>query len=446
MADADALTDPRPARSLRQGRVFYGWWIVVAGAGLQLLQNALLGQAYGAYVVLLRTEFGWSTTFLSGASALREAETGITGVFQGLLLDRFGPRRVARVGVVTLAIGFMLFSRVQAPWQFYAAFSVMSIGGSMVGYLTMTFTVVHWFERRRATAISLTSAGFALGGMAVPVVVIFLETFGWRWTAFFSGVVLLIVGLPLTQLLVHRPADRGLAPDGDPYDPHLHSHASSVAAAAAKNDFTLKEAMREPSFWWVSFGHAAALFIVSAMNVHLVSYLTQSQGYSLGQASAVVFLMTAIFLVGTISGGLIGDRVNKRLLAVGCMLMHTAGLLLLSHAVNLPMIVAFTVLHGLAWGWRGPQMAAIRAEYFGRTAFGRILGVSNMIIIIGTIAGPLIAGYLYDRTGNYRIGFDILAGIAAAGSIFFVLAKKPPPPRRTHPRSAGPFEPAIHEA
>ncbi|MEP7215154.1 MAG: MFS transporter, partial [Anaerolineaceae bacterium] len=140
------------------------------------------------------------------------------------------------------------------------------------------------------------------------------------------------------------------------------------------------------------------------------------------------------------SGGIIGDRVNKRLLAVGCMAMHTAGLLLLSHAVNLPMIVAFTVLHGLAWGWRGPQMAAIRAEYFGRTAFGRILGVSNMIIIIGTIAGPLIAGYVYDQTGNYRVGFDILAAIAAAGSIFFILAKRPQPPART--RQAPPAQPA----
>jgi len=431
VADAELLSDTSSATTPAQRRIFYGWWIVVAGAGVQLLQNALLGQAYGAYVVLLREEFGWSTTFLSGASALREAETGVTGVFQGLLLDRLGPRRVARAGVVILAIGFMLFSRVQSPLQFYAAFSVMSIGGSMVGYLTMTFTVVHWFERRRATAISLTSAGFAVGGMLVPVVVIFLETFGWRPTAFFSGVVMLVIGLPLTQLLRHRPADMGLAPDGDPYDARLHSHASTAASAATSADFTLKEAMREPSFWWISFGHASALFVVSAMNVHLVSHLKESQGYSLGQASAVVFLMTLIFLIGTVSGGIIGDRVNKRLLAVGCMAMHTAGLLLLSHALNLPMIIAFTVLHGLAWGWRGPQMAAIRAEYFGRTAFGRILGVSNMVIIIGTIAGPLIAGYVYDQTGNYRVGFDILAAIAAAGSIFFILAKKPPPPART---------------
>lgn len=75
-------------------------------------------------------------------------------------------------------------------------------------------------------------------------------------------------------------------------------------------------------------------------------------------------------------------------------------------------------------------MAAIRADYFGRSAFGKIMGVSNMIIIIGTISGPLIAGYMYDRTGDYRLGFDILAGIALAGSVFFILARKPAHPRR----------------
>src|SRR3990167_5712996 len=103
---------PSPAPRRRGGRIFYGWWIVLAGAGLQLLQGALLGQAYGAYAVVLREEFGWSKTLLSGASALREMESGFTGPVQGWLLDRFGPRRVAGAGVIILALGFVLFSRV----------------------------------------------------------------------------------------------------------------------------------------------------------------------------------------------------------------------------------------------------------------------------------------------------------------------------------------------
>ncbi len=403
----------------------------MAGSGLQLLHSALLGQAYGAYVVLLRDDFGWSKTMLSAASSLREAENGIMGPVQGWLLDRFGPRAVARTGVAVLGVGFMLFSRVNSPHTFFAAFFVMAVGASLAGYLTVTFAAVHWFERRRATAISLTSTGFALGGMAVPITVLVLDLAGWRTTALLSGVMVLVVGLPLTQVLRHHPEDMGLEPDGDPPRPAV-AHGSGPLVVTAGSDFTLREALREPSFWWVSLGHASALFTVSAMSVHLVSHLTQSQGYSLGQASVVVFFVTLLFLAGTLSGGVVGDRVSKRGLVVACMGMHSAGLLLLSHAVNIWMVVGFTLLHGLAWGWRGPQMAALRADYFGRASFGKIMGVSNMVIILGTISGPLIAGLVYDRTGDYRIGFDIIAAIALAGSIFFIMARKPSPPVRSH--------------
>jgi len=89
------------------------------------------------------------------------------------------------------------------------------------------------------------------------------------------------------------------------------------------------------------------------------------------------------------------------------------------------MVVAFAVLHGVAWGVRGPFMQAIRADYFGRRAIGMILGMSSLIIVIGQIGGPLIAGVAADLTGNYRAGFTLIAVLAALGSLFFLLARRP---------------------
>jgi len=418
------------ARWRRPPTVFYGWWVVFAGSGLQMLVASLLGQAYGAYVVLLRDDFGWSKTTLAAASSLREAESGILGPVQGFMLDRFGPRAVARTGVVILGAGFLLFSMVHSIPAFYGAFIVMSIGASLSGFLTATTAAVNWFEKKRATAISLTSAGFGLGGMLVPLTAYSLESFGWRATAQISAVLIWAAGLPLAQLYRHRPQDMGLRPDGAPQEALHAEDANAWQQPAGESDFTLREAMRTPAFWLVSLGHASALFVVSAMGVHLISHLRESQGYSLQQASTVVLLLTFVFMCGNISGGLLGDRVNKRMLVVACMVMHCGGLVLLSHAQNLAMVLAFVVIHGLAWGWRGPQMTAIRADYFGRSAFGKIMGASNMVIILGTISGPIIAGFMYDRTGNYRVGFDILAAIALCGSVFFLLAARPERPTR----------------
>jgi MFS family permease len=146
------------------------------------------------------------------------------------------------------------------------------------------------------------------------------------------------------------------------------------------------------------------------------------------QASLVYTLLTLSQIGGVVIGWLIGDRYDKRLISGGCMLGHMAGLLLLTYAFAVPMVLAFAVLHGAAWGLRGPFMQALRADYFGRSAIGMILGLSVMIIVVGQVAGPMVAGILADATGNYRAGFTILALLAGVGSLFFFFARKPERP------------------
>jgi MFS family permease len=142
----------------------------------------------------------------------------------------------------------------------------------------------------------------------------------------------------------------------------------------------------------------------------------------------VISLVTVCQVGGVLLGWAIGDRYRKRLIAGACMLAHALGLLLLTFAFNWAMVVAFAVLHGTAWGLRGPFMQAIRADYFGRSAIGMILGLSFMIIVVGQVGGPIIPGIFADITGDYRLGFTIIAVLAALGSGFFFVARKPKRP------------------
>jgi sugar phosphate permease len=404
--------------------VFYGWWIVAAGFGLEMLIGGLIFHAYGAYVVLLREEFGWSKTMLSAAFSMARAESGILGPVQGWLTDRFGPRVLIRVGMVCFGVGFMLFSRIDSPVAFFVTFFLMALGSSLGGYLPIGVAIVGWFRRRRALALSVSSTGMAVGGLLTPLVVAALTRFGWRWTAFASGVLVLLVGVPLAQLVRHRPEPYGFSPDGEP----LRSHAVIAGADASDPvvvDFTAREAIRTPAFWYVSLGHGSALLVVSAVLVHLVVHVTERLGYSLPQAASVVALMTVMQVVGQLGGGWAGDRYSKRGIAAVCMLAHAAALLMLTFATAFWMVLGFAVLHGLAWGTRGPLMSALRADYFGAQSFGTITGVSSMIVMLGMMGGPLVAGVLADRTGSYVPGFSILAATAAVGSLFFVLARRP---------------------
>jgi MFS family permease len=170
-----------------------------------------------------------------------------------------------------------------------------------------------------------------------------------------------------------------------------------------------------------------------AVNVHAITHLKEGLGYPVEQAALFIMLVTIAQIGGIALGAAIGDRFEKRLICAVCMLLHMAGLLSLTYATGTAMVVAFSLLHGTAWGLRGPFMQAIRAEYFGVKAIGMILGLSFLIIVVGQVGGPMIAGGLADLTGNYRAGFTVLALLAGVGSLFFLLAKKPARPGTMRP-------------
>jgi len=400
--------------------------MVGAGSGLQFLQAGLMTQAFGAYVAVLQEERGWSKTALSGAAALQQMEVAILGPILGWLIDRFGPQIWIRIGVVVFGIGLMLLSFTDTLLAFYGAFIVIALGSSLCGFFPVNVALINWFERWRARALSSMSIGLALGGTAIPIVAWSMGTFGWRATAFGSGVVMIVVGLPLAFVMRRRPEDHGETVDGIPPAPPKE-HASTSSAV---RDFTAREALRTPAFWLLSLGHGFALLVVHAVSVHAITHMNQGLGYSVAAASLVYTVLTLSQLGGVFIGWLIGDRYDKRLISAACMLAHMAALLLLTYAANVAMVLAFAVLHGAAWGLRGPFMQALRADYFGRSAIGMILGLSFMIIVVGQVGGPMIAGIFADLTGNYRLGFTILALLAGLGSLFFVLAKRPRLPAR----------------
>jgi sugar phosphate permease len=356
-------------------------------------------------------------------------ESALLGPVLGWLLDRFGPRIFIRAGVFFLGGGLMLLSTVDSLGGFYGAFVVIAMGGSLAGFFPLNVALIHWFERFRARALSSMSLGLAFGGIAAPLVAWSLQTYGWRPTAFYSGVLAIVIGFPLALVMRNKPEEYGEKIDGIGNEiPVVEKNSSNAAPPSATRDFTAREALRTPAFWLLSLGHGFALFTVHTVLVHAITHLKEGLGYSIATAAMVMALVTAFQIVGVGMGWAVGDRFDKRLISAGCMLAHALGLLLLTYAFHMWMLVAFAVLHGTAWGLRGPFMQAIRADYFGRAAIGMILGRSYMNILLGQIGGPMIAGVFADAHGDYRAGFTVLAVLAGLGSSFFLLAKKPTRP------------------
>ena len=205
---------------------------------------------------------------------------------------------------------------------------------------------------------------------------------------------------------------------------------SATSVGGEVGGFTAREAMRTPVFWLLSMGHGMALLTVGAVSLHLVPHIMESVGLTITAAAGAVSVMTVFNILGQVGGGFLGDRFSKRMLCTIAMLMHAAALLTLAYATTILPVLVFAVLHGTAWGLRGPMMTTIRADYFGRASFATIMGFSSLVVMVGMTGGPLFAGFMADIFDGYRIPFVIIAALTGAGSLFFALARPPKLPER----------------
>ena len=377
--------------------------------------------SYGAYVVLLQQDFGWSKTIVSGAFALTRLESGFLGPLQGWLTDKYEPRAVLAVGNFLFGIGFILFAFVDSIFTFYVVSILIALGASLGGFATLMVAIVHWFNRHRVKAVAGAQLGFSLGGIAVPLLILMLDSFGWRVTAFLSGVLILVVTMPLGIGIRHRPEQHGLQPDGSLHLP-IQDDAKTYSEVAR---FNAMEAIRTSSFWFLTLGHACALLSISTLSVHLIPHLNEGLGFSLAEAGVVVMLITIFQMIGQLIGGYLGDRIEKRYLCALCLLGHALTLMIVVFSKNDWSIVVFAVFHGLSWGIRAPLIISIRAEYFGPRFFGTILGFSSLILMVGMSLGPIVAGVMADHSGNYIAGFSAMSGMCVVGAVLFVFAKPP---------------------
>lgn len=382
---------------------------------------------------------------LSAGFALARTESAVLGPIQGHLIDRYGPRRIMRIGVVMFGAGFLVLSVMQATWQFFIGMVILAVGASFAGTLSVTVAVVNWFRRRRALALAFATAGFAVGGLVVPAVAAFIGAFGWRSAAMTSGLLMLLVGPFAVQVIRHRPEDVGLTVDGIEADPGPTPTAASLVGIGESTgedltatevapapprilNYTAKQAMATSAFWRISAGHTLIVMLVNALMVHLIPHLTGNLGYGIEFAAGIVALVTILQLVGKFFGGFVGDRVDKRTIATVAMGMHAVGAFILAMSVTPPMIILFAVLHGIAWGARGPLLQAWRADLFGAYSFGSIMGYSSLLVMFGAAAGPLIAGVLFDVLGDYRLAFGLFGVLSLLGGILFAGVRAPTPP------------------
>jgi sugar phosphate permease len=395
---------------------FFGWWVVFVAATVVFLTGGTFFYGFSVLFNPIVDEFGWSRASVSLGFSLRTEVGGLAAPLVGFLVDRMGSRRLMVFGVATVAVGFVLLSRVETLWGFYASVIVIAIGMSAAAGPVGIVAVAHWFRRMRGRALAVMAMGAGSSGVMVLVLTLLVSAFDWRNALLIVAALQVVICLPLATTMRNRPGDMGLLPDGDVDDGPSLAPGVAGAGPVLPDGMGVRQALRNADFWRLALAVGLTNLGAMAIIVHQIPFLTGSVGLSGGAAAAAASGMILISIPGRFGFGFLADQVDKRFV-MGAASALLAFSVLLFATIREPW-QAFLVmpLFGIGWGGVIPVRPALQAEVFGLRAFGAIQGLVFTIATLGGLGGPVFAGWMFDQSDSYRLAFAILAGCSLAAA------------------------------
>lgn len=395
-------------------RLYYGWVIVAAGG---VMGCVAIGTLFSLAVFLqpMSAATGWSRTGISTAMTLDFVTMGVAAFGWGALLDRIGPRLVVLAGAVLLGLGLFLASRATSLLEFQIIYGVLVGAAAAAVFMPMMVTVTGWFEKHRALAVSLVSAGMGMAPMIIsPFASWLIETYDWRTAQMWIAVLAWAVLVPAALLVRAAPPQA----------------AATAAGAGGASDpgMTVGRALRSPQFIVLGLTFFLCCATHSGPIFHTVSYAIAC-GLPLMSAVTIYSAEGLAGLAGRLILGLAGDRFGaKRVLVIGLLIQAvSAGAYFFTR--QLGEFYAVAVIFGLAYGGVMPLYAVIAREYFPMRLMGTVFGAATMLSSLGMALGPAIGGWIFDTYASYGwlyIGsFGLGLGAAAIALAFPPFASRP---------------------
>ncbi len=408
-------------------KIFYGWWIVFACFMIGLYVSGITFYGFTAFIDPLTREFGWSYAQVSFAASLRGMEMGLFAPFIGFLVDRLGSRKVIFSGVITVGLGLFLLSCTRSLTTFYASFLLLAFGaGGCTSVVTMS-VVANWFEKKVGKALGIMASGFGASGIIVPVIVWLIEVYHWRATLIILGCGTLVLGVPLSFLIRNNPEQYGYFPDGR----LTREPAAQAKPRSGGEALSFREVLKNRSFLILNVTEAIRMMAVSTVATHIMPYCS-SLGISRSRAGLLTAGLPLFSIIGRLVLGSMGDVFQKRYVLALAFGLMTAGMLVFSELQVSWMILPFLLLFPPSFGGTMVLRGAILREYFGRSSFGKLLGIVMGSASLGGILGPTLAGWVFDSMGSYYSVWIALSSFTAL-AIVLVLRITPLKPVEAGP-------------
>jgi MFS family permease len=374
--------------------------LLVCGAAIVTLSMGIR-HGFGLWLQPITQAKDWSRETFAFAIAIQNLAWGISGVFAGMVADRFGAFKVILVGAVLYALGLMGMAYASTPLLFTLSTGIL-IGVAQAG---TTYAVVYGVIGRnvspdkRSWAMGITAAAGSFGQfLMVPLEGYLISTVGWQQALTLLGFAALLMA----------PFAWGLREPGFGGGQRTQREQTIFQA--------LKEAFKYPSFQLLMAGYFVCGFQVVFIGVHMPSYL-KDKGLSPQVASYALALIGLFNVFGTYTAGVLGQRLAKRKILAFIYLARAIAIsLFLIVPLSPASVYVFASVMGLLWLSTVPVTNAAVAQIFGVAHLSMLSGFVFFSHQIGSFMGVWLGGYLYDRTGSYDVVWliAIVLGVLAA--------------------------------
>jgi MFS family permease len=403
-------------------RIFYGWWIVVAAFLNLFFSVGILYYGFPVFYPSLVDSLGFTRSQLTQGFLIGFVVAALLfGILAGVLIDRWGARRVIRIGIWFVGLSLILMGSMTRLWHYYVLCVTEVVGYVLTGPIPNQVLISNWFQMRRGRAMGYAYLGLGLGGAISPLLInVLIQSFGWRHAFQIIGALILVVLFPVAQWVTRsNPSDLNLLPDGATGIPAVtpvnEASATAGSAPVVARTVELRRAVRTRNFWLILGACTLTIGAIGAVTQHLILFL-RDHGYSQSAASRVSSALLISSLAGRVIVGYFADRYRAK---------NVMALFYLALALSIPLLLlanrpaaiwGFAVAFGFAMGADYMLIPLVTAECFGLATLGKLLSLIIMGYSLGQWFAPWLAGRIFDKYHTYDLAWIIMAIAGTIGA------------------------------
>lgn len=385
------------------------WITLAAMSAVYFLITATSFSSLGVVLPAMIKELHWNWGGAGSGFSLLAVAAGITATIPAWLIRRFGVRTTLVVGSLVMAAAFVCLMLTRALPLYFLGCLLMGLGFTLLATVPGTFLLRRLFMRPSfAFGLYFTLGG--LGGVAGPVLYLWVAALTQNWRIYWlvSLVLVAAAGL-LSAALVDVETDVKAGADGDP--------------GITREDWPVQAALRTRQFFILAAAYSIFLFVGVTVNAVSVAHL-MNLGVSTKLAATMLSVEGLINAGARLLGGVIVRWIDAKLLLILSLAALIVGLLALSAAHGLPLMLVYAAGIGVGYGLTFFASTILLLDYFGRAPNLELFAAINLISTIGA-GGPAFAGYVADRTGSFVPAFTILEILVLIVLAAVVLMRRP---------------------